>query len=204
LVHCLGAWAVAQAADASLDLENTMRTPLPGLLPLLVCAGCASSLRTYNGELKQTKGIAVRVPILAEVTRVTTYALVGGDATKAMYCTPDTVVTLESIPIGEEYFISFDPAKFGKAEFSVELTDGGTLRKVSLGSDPGTSSAVEAATGLISAVLPFIAVPKQQPEPVGPSFERRVGEEGTTSELRQKHCAKAKTDITDIQKAKPR
>jgi hypothetical protein len=128
-----------------------------------------------------------------EVERLTTYELVSGVADMAKYCTPETVVSLEFLPLGEQYFVTLDPATFGAAEFSLELTDGGALKKVTLGSDPGTSAAVEAATGLISAVLPFVAAPKEAPEAAG-----IVGVDPTARALKDKHCAKVKTTVTAV------
>lgn len=165
-------------------------------LVLFVCTGCASHLQTFDSQDRLAKGIPVRTPALVEVERVTSYQLVTTESAMARYCTPDTAVTLEFLPIGEQYYLSIDPAALGKSEFSVEISDAGALKKVTLGSDPGTATAVEAATGLVSAVLPFAAVPKQQP----PGEPFTVDFDSSAKELKEKHCAKTKAAVTSVKR----
>jgi hypothetical protein len=170
-----------------------MRASLAVLVSLPLLMGCASTLRTYTSSEQSMKGIPVHAPVLVEIERTTRYQLVSDNAELARFCTPETVVTLEFLPIGERYYVSFDPATFGKGEFSMEFTDGGALKKISLGSDPGTSAATEAATGMLATVLPFIAMPKEAPESV-----TILEEDPTTRQLKERHCARVGTSITGL------
>ena len=163
------------------------------LIPVL--SGCASSLQTYDGAKVASKGIPIRAPALVEIERVTTFELVSGPAEMVKYCTPETMVSVEFLPIGDLYFVKVDPAAFGKSDFSLELTDAGALKKVTLGSDPGTSAAVEAATGLVSTVLPFVAAPKEAPDAVG-----IANTDPTAKQLKDKHCAKTKTAVLSVKR----
>lgn len=162
---------------------------------LLILANCASSLQTYDGAQAPSRGIPVRAPVLVDIERTTTFELVSGESSMAKYCTAESMVTVEFLPIGDLYFVTIDPAAFGKSDFSLELTDAGALKKVTMGSDPGTSAAVEAATGMVSTVLPFIAIPKEAPDAVGIATA-----DPTSKHLKDRHCAKTKTVVTSIRR----
>lgn len=155
-------------------------------------SGCASSLKIYhNGQ--EVRGIPFRATVLVEVERVTTYELVTADASLAIHCTPDSVVTLELLPVGDEYLVTIDPSDFGKAEFSLELYASGALKKVTLGSDPGTASAVEAGSELASAVLPYLA-------PVRTDETAAMAADPTARQLKEKHCRATRTDVVRVRR----
>lgn len=155
-------------------------------------SGCASSLKIYqNGQ--EVRGIPFRAAVLVEVERVTTYELVTADVSLARHCTPDSVVSLEMMPVGDEYLVTVDPAPFGKAEFSLELYESGAVKKVTLGSDPGTPIALRSGSELASAVLPFIA-------PLQTDATAAVAADPTARQLRDKHCRPVRTDVVRMQR----
>ncbi len=176
------------------------RTPVLIILTALSVggAGCASSLRSFDADERALVGVPVRSPMLAQVTRVTTYLPAPAAGPNAAYCRPDTAVTLEILPIGKLVYLNFAPATFGKAEFKVDLTDAGQLRSVSLNSDPRAAETTKEVAGLLEAVLPFVAAPKES------STDPRTAAvaDPTAQALREKHCLRTGVAVTDFREAR--
>lgn len=161
-------------------------------------AACASSLQSFDADGRALKGVPIRAPILVEVTRVTTYA-VAPNATAA-YCRPDTAVTLEVMPLGRRFYLNVQPADFGKAEFKLELTEAGTLKSVSLNSDPRSAESMKELGALLGTLLPYAAAPKEPPA----DARKAPTADATTQELRDQHCIRTGVGIRDIREARPR
>ncbi len=167
-----------------------------------LAAGCASSLKSFDAEQGPVVGVPVRSPMLAEVTRVTTFAVAPnavGNAAYAGYCKPDTAVTLEVLPIGKLYYLNFDPATFGKAEFKVDLSDAGLLKSVSLNSDPRTAETTKEIAGLLESVLPFVAAPKEAPT----DARTQADPDRKAQEMRDKYCIRTGVSVRTFREARP-
>jgi len=172
---------------------------LPAVIVVVIAiSGCASTLRTFDAQQQPSSGIPFRSPVLVDVERMTTFQLVSGQTTLARYCTPESTVTVEFLPIGELHFATLQSAAFGKADFSVELTDAGALKKLTIGSDPGTAAVIEATTSLASAILPFAFTQK---EPADARTELVSDSSNLTAkQLKDRHCTKVKTSITNVKR----
>lgn len=153
-------------------------------------SSCASRLETYNRENKPTMGIPFLTPVLVKVTEQTTY-----QATKQEFervCTAETDVKLQVLPLGEQGYINFDPAQFGKGEFKVEFKDDGTLGAVYLNSE--ATAAAGNVVSLLEALLPYIAALKPAPEPEAKKDSAR--------ELKQQSCIKTGTTVIKVERVK--
>lgn len=164
-----------------------------GIFTLVALSGCSSSLMVYDSDKALTKGIPVNSSVLMEVTSVTEYKVAKGSDEFEDLCISETSVKLEFYPLGERYYINFDPAEFGDSEFKVEFNDSGLLKHVSLNSK--SSGGVEQINSLLSTVLPYVKTPKVVPENKG-----LVGKGQKASELKAEHCLKSSTKITNVKK----
>jgi hypothetical protein len=161
------------------------------LVAALHMGGCASSLKVYDAGHHRIEGMPVSLPVMMYVERVSTYQPVAGHEKESRYCTDDTVVTLELLPNDSVTYLAFDPATFGKGDFRLEFNDAGTLRVVSLTSEPRGPETLEAATRLASAVLPFVATAKVAPDTVTPSVTGvRSGQAN-----KDEYCLRARTAV---------
>ncbi len=165
-----------------------------------LAAGCASSLKSFDADGRALTGVPIRAPMLVEVTRVTTYTATPSAGANAAYCKPDTAVTLEVMPLGRLFYLNVDPATFGKAEFKLELTEAGTLKTVSLNSDPRAAESMKELGALLGTLLPYAAAPKEPPA----GARTAATADATAQELRDKHCIRTGVGIRDIQEARPR
>jgi hypothetical protein len=69
-----------------------------------------------------------------------------------------TVETVESLPLGEVYDINVRQGLFSATEFSVSLTEQGTLKQVTLNADPQVDETIKAAAELADSVSALKAV----------------------------------------------
>jgi hypothetical protein len=165
-----------------------------------LAAGCASSLRSFDAEGRALTGVPIRAPLLVEVTRVTTYTPAPTAGAYAAYCKPDTAVTLEVMPLGRLFYVNVDPASLGKAEFKLELTEAGTLKTVSLNSDPRTAESIKELGAALGTLLPYVAAPKEPPAEV----RTTAPADASAQELRDRHCIRTGVGIRDFHEARPR
>lgn len=142
-------------------------------------SGCASHLIVEN-EAKEIKpGIPVNSPQLVTVRTTTTFEVRPEYKNKKeeALCIPKESLGFKVLPLGERHYIGFDPAGFGKSEFSVSFSDAGMLTGVSLNSDP--TEAVKQVTSLLSAALPYIVSPKPIPAAQVPAPTAKTLRDGT-------------------------
>lgn len=122
-------------------------------LAFISMTGCASKLVVHNvsKNSNEIKGIRVRAPVSYIVTK----------QIETEKCPPRTEESIIHLPVGEPYDITFDPAPFGKAEFSISFTDTGALKQVTLNSDPQvaeTISALAELTEKVAGAVPLVAL----------------------------------------------
>jgi hypothetical protein len=67
------------------------------------------------------------------------------------------VETIVYLPTGLAYDIDFRPSALGTTQFSVTLHDSGTLKQVTLNSDPAASATLEAAGEVAAGLVPLAA-----------------------------------------------
>jgi hypothetical protein len=121
-------------------------------LPLLVaCLACTARLSSAPGD-----GVRVHTPAPFVVTKQVTLL----DA-KKVRCGEEKRREFVTLPLGESYALNIDTtwSWFAANEFSVELYESGSLKKVTLNSDPqldetveATAKLVEEAAGLVTTV----------------------------------------------------
>jgi hypothetical protein len=162
------------------------------IFSLTLITGCASSLKTYDGQKQSSVGVPVATPVLVKITEITTYKSIDNQKEHAKYCTPETVVRFDYLALGERSYITFEPAPFGKAEFALEYNESGSLKSVSLGSD--ASAGVEKVNELVSTVLPYVASTKfasaDQTKLLAGTDQKLFGAplEKTAQEMKDKFC----------------
>ncbi|MEH6544577.1 MAG: hypothetical protein V7721_11625 [Porticoccaceae bacterium] len=154
---------------------------------------CASDLKIYDSAQNEIKGVPFNMPQLVEIASVTKYKVAKGSEKFKALCTPEENTKLEFMPLGKQYYVNFDAAELGDGEFSVEYTDKGLLKSITLNSK--ASAGAEQANALLSTILPFIKAPK-----VTPSEKSLIGADDIAEKLKAKHCLKSGTKITGVKK----
>ena len=162
---------------------------------LFLISGCGSSLKVYDSNQAKVVGIPINVPQLMEVTTTTSYTVAKGSEEHKALCTPEVSSKIEFLPLGERYYITFDPAALGDSEFSIEFNDSGLVKSVALNSK--ASAGAEQANALLATVLPFITAPKTVPETS--SF---IGEDDSAQKLKTKHCLTSGSKVSSIKEVK--
>lgn len=162
----------------------------------VLAGGCASRLVVTGQANQRLSGVPVRAPVLAEVTRVISYAPLPNVGEHASVCKDERITTLEVLPLGRPYHVTFQPALFGKTEFKLDLGDSGALKTVSLNSDARAPEALKEAGAVLGTVLPFIAAKKESPSVAS---EPAAQTEGPSS--RDKHCVRTDTRVDRIAEA---
>lgn len=176
-----------------------MRIPI-FLTTLFTLTGCASELIASRVDGTKLPGVPVGSPKLVEITSTTSYKPVKkGQFTE--YCTPEVNSEIQFLPLGEVTYLNMDPASIAKGEFTLEFSDNGNIKKVSLNSDAG--SGVDSVNTLASTLLPFLATPKTADAPaatasVGGLAAPAAGSPSTAKELKAKHCLIAGTTVSSI------
>jgi hypothetical protein len=144
-------------------------------------AGCGSRLVVSDN----TNGLPVPEPVLMKVITTTSYEVspTAKDPTNAPALCARKVrkEDFKYMPLGKVRYVNFQRGWLTKSEFKVEYTDAGTLKSVSLNSDP--AAAIEASTGLLSAVLPYLGKPQFEAKDV------------TEEQKRAENCLIAGTSI---------
>jgi hypothetical protein len=160
------------------------------LLPAIVLTavlGCASELKVFdpNGEVK---GFPILAPVAVKVITTTTYEVDPNHKEFKDYCTPDSSEDTKVLPLGDRYFVTFDPAHLGKSEFKLEFTETALVKQVSLNSDPEVPEVLAEASKLLGQILPVLT-----PAPVKVSAAEE--KERTAQEKKQSYCIKKSTKI---------
>jgi hypothetical protein len=158
----------------------------------LAIAGCASTLTTFDSKGTLTKGVPFGTPVLVKITERTTYQVDPKNQQFSEYCTPDHLVKLQFLPLGERHYVTFSPAAFGKGEFKVEFGDTGTLKSVSLNSD--ATAGVEKVGDFLGTVLPFIT--EKKTEEATTSAQKDL----TAQETKAKYCLKKATEVVAVER----
>lgn len=160
---------------------NSSKFLFSSLLASVLVTGCASHLQVTeisNGTEKVVKGIPVTVPALVKFKETTSY-----ESSKVGFtCHPTIVIKEQLLPGAKQIYINFDPAPLGKSEFSLELSDNGNLKSVSLNSD--AAAAAEQVAGLLDAVVPYFEAKKE------PSKAGAAAVSSTAQEEFDKNCVK--------------
>lgn len=122
-------------------------------LPILVAtalglSGCASTLQVWKAsdtaENKTYLGVPFRTMEAFQVTGRYTKHEEGP-------CTETPFSLIEILPTGETYYANVKTADFAKTEFSVSVTDKGTLESVSMNSEPA-SEAIDSVTAALTSL----------------------------------------------------
>lgn len=163
------------------------------VLPILLITGCASSLKIYDSNNQKAKGVPISAPQLVEVTTTATYKVAKGREQFKDFCTPEVSSTVDVLPLGERFYVNFDPAKFGDGEFAVEFNDKGLVKSITLNSK--ASAGAEQANTLLSTILPFVKSPKAAPE-----VASLVTGNDVAQKLKDENCLKDSTKVTSIKK----
>lgn len=154
--------------------------------------GCASRLVVTGEKNRTLSGVPVRAPLLAEVTREISYTPLPTAGEHAVVCAAkERITTLEVLPLGRVYHVGFRAASMGKSEFKLDLGESGTLKSVSLNSDPKAPEALKEVGALLGTVLPFVA--EKQEAAVALTLEA-----ANANALRDKHCMRTATRVVDV------
>lgn len=73
-------------------------------------------------------------------------------------CSPNSFFQPIFLPTGDLYFINVESGPLASSEFSVALSDNGTLKSVSLNSENKAKDVLEGATTFIKDALPVLGV----------------------------------------------
>lgn len=158
----------------------------------LLASGCASSLKTFDSEKKQSVGIPIATPVLVKITEKTTYEVDPNNTKFESFCKPYVSAKYQFLALGERSYLAFDPAFLGKGEFKVEFNDAGTLKTVSLNSD--ATAGADKVSDLLGTVLPYLAAPK-------PTVETKaIAPEDTAQKTKDKYCIKKGTEVVSVER----
>lgn len=131
-------------------------------------AGCASNFKSEKLADGEISGIPVVAYQPAWVQREFTIKPKEGHP-DAECTSPKTETSLETLPIGGTYGVKFEPSWFGKGEFTIDLNENGTLKTLTLNSDPQFAENLGAATEFLKTIVPvppaaagFVA-PEEEP-----------------------------------------
>jgi hypothetical protein len=159
-------------------------------LVFVLCAGCASNLKVYDGSKVEAKGIPIATPVLVKITTVAKYEVDPKNKGYASYCVDDQSEAYKTLPLGDLYYVTFESAKFGKSEFAVNFNDSGLLKSVTLNSDPKIAENIDAAGKFVSAVASAAKTVAALDVPVV----------STAQEIKDKYCIK-KSESARIERA---
>src|SRR5436309_11916399 len=114
---------------------------------ILGVLGCASKLQVFDASKNpgEVKGIRVHQNI--------PYILTKNVETEK--CPPRIEESIVHLAVGSPYDINFEPAQFGKAEFTVIFADEGALKQVTLNSTPQVAETIKSLADLTEQVSKF-------------------------------------------------
>lgn len=120
-----------------------MWTPVIAITLFLI--GCGSKLQIYNVDPKQPnqyQGIRVHEAVNYVVTK----------KIKTEKCPERTEDSIVALAVGAPYDINVEPGLFAKSEFSVQFSDSGALKQVTLNSTPQVAETINAVANLAEKV----------------------------------------------------
>ena len=142
---------------------------------------------------KKLGGIPFSVPALRKVRTTTTYKP-GGSEEDQDYKADCNISKVEesyqTFPLGKTYFASFDSASLGKSEFSIQFTETGLLKSVTLNSDPNTAQNIEATAKLIGSLTGVATEAAKIATGAATKAFVVAGEKPSAEKRREKHCVK--------------
>ena len=118
----------------------------------LFLAACAGSLKVYDAQQNEIKGMPFRA---AEV-----YVKLGthDKLAKGGACDPTAFVDTLSLPTGAQYYVTATSSSFAKTAFHVKYTDAGTVSEVGLDSEPAAAESIKATNELLKTVIPVLGL----------------------------------------------
>ena len=122
---------------------------------LFSASGCAS-LTYYKATDEVPRGVRVRAPVSCVVVKEITRT--SGAKQK--------VEEIALLPLGEAYDIHVKQGWFSSTEFSVSLTDQGTLKQVTLNADPQVDETIKAVADVLGNVPILKATRGNEDDPV--------------------------------------
>jgi hypothetical protein len=161
--------------------------------------GCASKLLVYDAKATPAVGVPFNAPKLVRVKKTTSYELLKGlAADNVKYCTDEVEISLDFLPLGERFYVNFDPSTFADGEFAIEFNDKGLTSKISLNSKASTG--VDKVSGLLSTVLPFVKAPVALPAAQAAESARTLTTAARdtpklrpAADIKAEYCLKGKT-----------
>jgi hypothetical protein len=172
--------------------EVVMKGAIGFIGVVLLATGCASSLKTFDSEKKQSVGIPIATPVLVKITEETTYVVDPNNKNFESFCISDVHAKYQFLALGERSYLAFDPAFLGKGEFKIEFNDAGALKTVSLNSD--ATAGADKVSDLLGTVLPYLAAPK-------PTVETKaIASEDTAQKTKDKYCIKKSTKVMSVER----
>lgn len=118
---------------------------------LALASGCASQLRVVHGS--ETPDL---VPVEETATWISYTKTQAWDGAKKL-CVRTVSAKPAFLPSGRRYYVGVDAARLADTEFSLELTEAGSLKKVSLNSDPQGDETLKAAGELAKNLASAVA-----------------------------------------------
>src|SRR5689334_9075791 len=110
---------------------------------LLLTTGCASYLKVYGVTNPQEfRGIRVHEAVSYVVTK----------KIKTEKCPERTEDNIIHLAVGPAYDINVEPSSFAKTEFSVQFSDTGVLKQVTMNSTPQVAETINAVANLAEKV----------------------------------------------------
>ncbi|AZC37272.1 hypothetical protein C4K37_2885 [Pseudomonas chlororaphis subsp. piscium] len=167
--------------------ECLMKKIICAAMSVLAISGCSSELFITEDPLK---GLPIHEPELVKIITTTQYEPSPTAKDKSLAtticATKSTKEDFKFLPLGRTRYVNFEPSHFGKGEFKIEYSDSGATKSISLNSDP--SAPIEAASGFLSTVLPYLGKPQFQAALVD-----------SAEDLRQENCL-IKTSTIKLEK----
>ncbi len=131
-----------------------MRGLLAGCV-LIAASGCAS-LTFYKATDEVPRGVRVRAPVSCVVVKEIT----------RKSGAKQRIEEIALLPLGEAYDINVKQGIFSATEFSVSVTDQGTLKQVTLNADPQVDETLKGVADLLDSVPILKATRGEEDDPV--------------------------------------
>ena len=129
---------------------------LPVVLMMMFLSACTANLKVKkgntNGSESEVHGIPFRVP--------TPYVFSGKYTKHSKFgenCTHTPFYEVLALPLGDLYYANVKTGELAGSEFTIEFTEQGTLKKISLNSDTTVDDVASGVASLVGAALPFLS-----------------------------------------------
>ena len=117
-------------------------------------SACTANLKVVKAEGSVTPtGVPFRMPVVYVFSGVLTQHSQGA------ICNERTPFYETRVLPGELYYANVETEDLAKSEFVIELTDQGTLKKISLNSDTTVDDIASGVANLLDKALPLLAPP---------------------------------------------